>query len=115
MRQEGSYIYVDEELARKFEKDTGTVQSTRKLISDMIGNKPIHQVTDEEWTGFNNMLFKLPSNHGKSTLDKVQHCFEIIEREKTKKARELRKAETPLKRPYLAVDDGIEVSTRKSA
>ncbi len=105
MRQEGSYVYEDEELAAKFEKDAGTVQSTRNLIADMIGNKPIHQVTDEDWTAFNNMLFKLPSNHGKSPLDKEQHCFEIIDREKNKKARELRKAEIKIKKERVGKDE----------
>lgn len=104
-RQEGAYIYEDEELAKKFEKDEGTVQSTRKLISDMIGNKSIHQVTDGEWTTFNNMLFKLPSNHGKSPQDKEQHCSEIILREEKKKARELRKAEARIKKERLTEDD----------
>ena len=105
MRQEGSYVYEDEVLAEKFKKDAATIQSTRKLISDMIGNKPIHQVTDEDWTSFNNMLFKLPSNHGKSPLDKEQHCFEIIEREKKKKARELRKAEITIKKERVSKDE----------
>lgn len=105
MRQEGSFIYEDEELARKFEKDAGTVQSTRKLISDLIGNTPINQVTDEDWTAFNNMLFKLPNNHGKSPLDKEQHCFEIIAREEKKKARELRKAEVRIKKERLTQDE----------
>lgn len=32
MRQEGSYLYEDKDLAEKFKKDAATVQSTRKLI-----------------------------------------------------------------------------------
>ena len=98
-RKEGTYIYEDEELVRKFENDAETVQSTRKMISDMIGNKPIHQVTEKEWIDFNDMLFKLPSNHGKSPSDKEQHCLKSIERETEKKARELRKAEIKMRCP----------------
>lgn len=70
----------------------------------MFGNKPIPQVTDEEWTAFNNMLFNLPSNHGKSPLDKEQHCLEIIEREKKKKALELRKLEIRIKKERIGKD-----------
>ncbi|MBI1492434.1 tyrosine-type recombinase/integrase [Halocynthiibacter styelae] len=105
LRQEGSYIYEDEKLAEKFKKDAGTVQSTRKIISDMIGNKPIHHVTDEEWAAFNNLLFKLPKNHGKSPLDKEQHCFEIIEREQKKKEREQRKAEIKIQKERIGKDE----------
>ncbi|MEP4035876.1 tyrosine-type recombinase/integrase [Pseudophaeobacter sp.] len=71
----------------------------------MIGNKPIQQVTDGEWTAFNNMLFKLQSNLGKPPLHKEQHCFEIIEREKKKKARELCKAEITIKKERVDKDD----------
>ncbi|WP_107496189.1 DUF6538 domain-containing protein [Thalassobius sp. I31.1] len=114
MRREGSYTYEDDKLAEKFKKDAGTVQSTRKIISDMIGNKPIHHVTDEEWTAFNNLLFKLPNNHGKSPLDKEQNCFEIIEREQKKKARERRKAEIKIQKERIGKDEAEALREKAS-
>lgn len=104
-RQDGAYTYEDEELAAKFRKNADTVQSTRKLIADMFGNKLITQVRDADWKAFNDMLFKLSQGHGKSPRHKELHCLEIIKEAEEKAAREMRKAENRIKKERLDDDD----------
>ncbi|MDG1340978.1 MAG: tyrosine-type recombinase/integrase [Paracoccaceae bacterium] len=120
VRRSGRYKTENAELGAKFQKDHDTRKSTRKLLSDVFGDKPISDIEHNDWVAFNDVLFGLPKSHGKSKGDSERTCFEIIERAKKKADIEKRKArhttepkrkEQPRAKPTLATYPALSPRT----
>lgn len=120
VRRSGQYQTENAELGAKFQKDHDTRKSTRRLLSDVFGDKPISDVGHDDWVAFNDVLFRLPKSHGKSKGDSERTCFEIIERAKKKANTEKRKArcatepkrkEQPRAKPTLATYPALSPRT----
>ncbi|MDO5622993.1 MAG: hypothetical protein Q4G24_16225 [Paracoccus sp. (in: a-proteobacteria)] len=86
--REGAYVYTDAGKATRFAKDSDTTRSTRKLIEDLLGNRDVGAIGPKDWSGFNDMIRRIPANHGKSPKDRGRSYAEIIAAADEKEARQ---------------------------
>lgn len=100
----GAYTFKGAGKAGRFRKNADTVCGTRKLIADTFGNARILDLAPDDFRRFNDMLWRLPRNHGKSPRDREMTCFEIIARADAAEKREIRKARLQIDRQGLTGD-----------
>jgi integrase len=105
----GAYTFTDEGKAARFRKETDTIQSTRKLILTVFGERRMSQITDQDWICFNDMLRALPSNHGRSPTLRHLNCFEFIALKRDAEMKEAKAAELRIKKEGLKGDEKDEI------
>jgi integrase len=105
----GAYTFTDEGNAARFRKESDTIQSTRKLIVTVFGEKRMSQITDQDWVGFNDMLRALPNNHGRSSKLRHLNCFEFTKRARDAEQDATKAAERQIKKERLSGDERDEI------
>ncbi len=105
----GAYTFTDEGKAARFRKETDTIQSTRKLIVAVFGEKRMSQITDQDWMSYNDMLRALPNNHGRSSKLRHLDCFEFTKRERDAELDKIKAAELQIKKERLEGDEKDEI------
>lgn len=105
LRIEGAYVHEDAGKAARFMKDADTIRSTRKIIADVFGETRVSKMTSDRWVQFNDLLQKLPNNHGRSSRLRALTCYEFIDHEKAKEKKLLAKAEKQIKKEGLAGEE----------
>lgn len=101
----GAYVLEDSGKAARFRKDADTILSTRKLISDILGNLSIDQATGANWHHFNETICRLPNNHGKSPKLRHVSCIDFIRQEEAQEQREKSKVERRIEKEKLIGDE----------
>lgn len=101
----GAYVFEDTGKAARFKKEADTILSTRKLISDILGDLCISEATGENWNHFNETIRKLPNNHGRSANLRHLTCFEFTELEEAKEKIKKSDAERRIEKEKLSEDE----------
>ncbi len=116
LRTEGAYIFEDEGKAKKFEKDSDTIRSTRNLVADIFGDLRLSEANWQHWKLFNDTLWLLPTNRGRSCNLRDLTCFEFIEHEKREEKKRIADARKQIKARQLTGDmaDGLLLEAKTS-
>ena len=80
---------TDEALGKRFEKNADTLESTRRILTDVFGNRPIVETTGKDWQALNDLLHRLPKGHGKSSADKSLSYRAIVANADAKQRRQI--------------------------
>lgn len=101
----GAYTHENGGKAARFLKEADTIKSTRKLIKDILGDIRIAEADGAVWARFNDIILKLPSNHGKSSKLRHLSCLEFIELEEKKERKRIKSAEQSILREGIIGDE----------
>jgi len=101
----GAYTLENTGKAARFLKEADTIKSTRKLIKDIMGDTKVSEADGAVWGRYNDIILKLPSNHGKSSKLRHLSCMEFIELEEKKEKQRIKSAEQSILREGVTGDE----------
>jgi integrase len=107
-----NYDITDAALGMRFEKNADTLESTRRILADVFGNRPIDEITEKDWLAFNYLLHRLPKGHGKSRADKSLSYREIVANADAKQRRQISAANKKIASHTLESDEKEDLLRR---
>lgn len=104
-----AYDLTDQALGERFDKNGDTIAATRRIVADVFGNRPVNEISEDDWQRFNNLLHKLPTGHGKSTADKALSAAKIVAQADEKQRKQVAAANKTIASKNLDGDEKEEI------